>query len=45
MGARVVAPALAREITRTWLETDFDGGRHERRIRQIEEIESEESSR
>jgi ribose 5-phosphate isomerase B len=45
MGARIVAPALAREITRTWLETAFGGGRHERRIRQIEEIESEESSR
>ncbi|MGH2696765.1 MAG: ribose 5-phosphate isomerase B [Actinomycetota bacterium] len=45
MGARIVAPALAREITRTWLETAFDGGRHERRIKQIEEIESEESSR
>ncbi len=45
MGGRIVAPALAREITRTWLQTPFDGGRHERRIRQIEEIESEESSR
>jgi ribose 5-phosphate isomerase B len=45
MGARIVAPGLAREITRTWLETAFEGGRHERRIRQIEEIESEESSR
>jgi ribose 5-phosphate isomerase B len=43
MGARIVAPALAREILRTWLETDFQGGRHERRIRQIEEIEREES--
>jgi ribose 5-phosphate isomerase B len=45
MGARIVAPALAREITRTWLETAFEGGRHERRIRLIEQIESEESSR
>jgi ribose 5-phosphate isomerase B len=43
MGARIVAPALAREIVRVWLETGFDGGRHERRIRMIEEIEREES--
>jgi ribose 5-phosphate isomerase B len=42
MGARIVAPALAREILRTWLETGFQGGRHERRIRQIEDIEGEE---
>ena len=42
MGARIVAPALAREILRTWLETGFEGGRHERRIRQIEDIEREE---
>jgi ribose 5-phosphate isomerase B len=42
IGARIVAPALAREIVRTWLETGFDGGRHERRIRMIEEIEREE---
>ena len=42
MGARVVAPALAGEILRTWLETGFDGGRHERRLAQIAEIEDEE---
>jgi ribose 5-phosphate isomerase B len=42
IGARIVAPALAREIVRTWLETGFDGGRHERRTRMIEEIEREE---
>jgi ribose 5-phosphate isomerase B len=42
MGARVVAPDLAMEILKTWLEASFEGGRHERRIRQIEEIELEE---
>jgi ribose 5-phosphate isomerase B len=42
MGARIVAPALAREIVRMWLETGFDGGRHERRIRMIEDVEREE---
>jgi ribose 5-phosphate isomerase B len=42
MGARIVAPPLAREIVRLWLETGFDGGRHERRIRMIEDVEREE---
>jgi ribose 5-phosphate isomerase B len=42
MGARIVGSGLAREILATWLETGFDGGRHERRIRQVEEIEREE---
>ncbi len=42
LGARIVAPELAREIVRVWLETEFEGGRHERRIAQIGEIEGEE---
>lgn len=45
IGARIVAPALARAIVKVWLETPFAGGRHEPRIRQIAEIEEEESSR
>ncbi len=43
MGGRIVAPALAREIARVWLATPFEGGRHERRVRLIAEIEREES--
>ena len=43
MGARVVAPALAEEITKIFLETPFEGGRHVRRIEEITEIENEES--
>jgi ribose 5-phosphate isomerase B len=39
LGGRIVAPELAREIVRTWLETPFDGGRHARRVQQIAEIE------
>jgi ribose 5-phosphate isomerase B len=39
MGARVVAPTYAREIVRVWLETPFEGGRHEPRLEQIAEIE------
>jgi ribose 5-phosphate isomerase B len=43
IGARIVAPALAREILRLWLETPFEGGRHLRRVEQIVEIEGEEA--
>jgi len=43
IGARIVAPTLAREILKTWLATPFEGDRHERRIEQIAEIEREEA--
>ena len=36
MGQRLVDEETALEVVRVWLNTDFDGGRHERRIRQIE---------
>jgi len=36
MGGRVVGDILAFEITRTWLETPFEGGRHLERILTIE---------
>jgi ribose 5-phosphate isomerase B len=39
MGARLVAVQLAREIVQLWLDTPFDGGRHERRLQQVAEIE------
>ena len=42
MGARVIAPAYAREIVSVWLATPFDGGRHVPRIEQIAVIEREE---
>jgi ribose 5-phosphate isomerase B len=32
LGARVIGPGLAVEIVRTWLATDFAGGRHQRRL-------------
>jgi ribose 5-phosphate isomerase B len=41
MGGRIVAPGLADEIVRLWLDTPFDGGRHQRRIDQIAAIENE----
>lgn len=39
MGARVIAPAYAREVVRLWLETPFAGGRHVPRNDQIAMIE------
>lgn len=32
LGARVVGPGLLREIVRTWIATEFAGGRHRTRI-------------
>ena len=32
LGARIIGPSLAVEVVRTWLQTDFAGGRHQRRI-------------
>ncbi len=42
MGARVVAPALADEITELWISTEFEGGRHAERLEQIAEIEADQ---
>ncbi|HET9443433.1 MAG TPA: ribose 5-phosphate isomerase B [Acidimicrobiales bacterium] len=44
MGARVVAPAMAREIVTVFLGTDFEGGRHQPRIDQLRAIEDEEAA-
>ena len=32
LGARVIGSGLAAEIVRTWMSTEFAGGRHQRRI-------------
>ena len=32
LGARVIGQGLAAEVVRTWMTTDFAGGRHQRRI-------------
>ncbi len=36
MGGRIVDHDLALQITKTWLTTEFEGGRHLRRIEKIE---------
>ena len=40
MGGRVVGPGLAIKIVDTFLTTDFEGGRHARRIALISDIEN-----
>jgi ribose 5-phosphate isomerase B len=44
IGARVVGVGLAEEIVATFLGTGFEGGRHERRVALLTEIENEESN-
>ena len=39
MGAGVIGPNLAERIVDTFLTTEFEGGRHERRVNLIMEIE------
>ncbi len=41
LGGRIVAPGLADEIVALWLATDFEGGRHARRVEQILALERE----
>ncbi|WP_217586402.1 ribose 5-phosphate isomerase B [Lentibacillus saliphilus] len=40
MGERVIGPSLAREITKVWLETEFEGGRHQNRVGKIDAYEN-----
>jgi ribose 5-phosphate isomerase B len=42
MGGRIVAFGLAEEILKVWLETEFEGGRHAKRLAQLAQIEEEE---
>jgi ribose 5-phosphate isomerase B len=39
MGGRIVAFGLVDEILTLWLATDFEGGRHTRRVQQISDLE------
>ncbi|MCH5278215.1 MAG: ribose 5-phosphate isomerase B [Christensenellaceae bacterium] len=35
MGGRIIGIETAKAIVRTWLTTEFEGGRHERRVQKI----------
>ena len=39
-GARVVGAELAKMIVETWLDTEFEGGRHQRRVDMLMDIEN-----
>lgn len=40
-GSRVVGAELAKMIVKEWLEAEYEGGRHQRRVDMISEIEEE----
>ncbi|MCH5193870.1 MAG: ribose 5-phosphate isomerase B [Oscillospiraceae bacterium] len=40
LGGRVIGSGAAEEIVDTFLNTDFEGGRHQRRVDQITDIEN-----
>ena len=39
MGGRVVGPGLAGEIVKVWLQTPFEGGRHQKRLDKIAQVD------
>lgn len=39
LGGRTTDLESAKEIVKVWLETDFEGGRHQRRVQEIRELE------
>ncbi len=39
MGGRIIGSELAKEIVSAWLETAFEGGRHQRRLDRIGDVE------
>jgi len=45
LGARILKPEAAMEIVDSWIKTNFAGGRHQRRVEKIHEIEEQEVKR
>ena len=41
LGARFTDPALARQLMQAFIETPFEGGRHERRVAKISQLENQ----
>ena len=40
LGTRFMTVEEAKKAVKVWLETDFEGGRHERRVKKIEDFET-----
>ena len=45
LGARTTSPDVANQIVRAFLQTDFEAGRHVRRVEKIQELEDQPSPR
>jgi ribose 5-phosphate isomerase B len=45
MGGRLIGKGLAAEIVTTWLNTPFEGGRHQRRLDKINQIDTSLNSK
>lgn len=45
LGGRIVGSELAKSITKIWLETAYAGGRHDGRVRKIQDIEQRFSNK
>lgn len=43
LGSQIVGPALARALVDRWLESEFEGGRSERKVRKIDELDAARS--
>jgi len=44
MGALIIGPELAKKLVEVWLKSEFQGGRSERKVKKIMEIEAENFS-
>jgi len=44
MGALIIGPELAKKLLEVWLNSEFQGGRSERKVKRIMEIETENFS-
>ena len=44
LGGRIMKdPEVVSEIVKVWIETEFQGGRHQKRLDKIKELEEEQS--
>ncbi|MHB8069955.1 MAG: ribose 5-phosphate isomerase B [Desulfobaccales bacterium] len=41
LGGRIIGPDLGKEIVRVWLQTPFEGGRHQERLNLLEQLARE----
>lgn len=40
LGERLITPTVAEQVLESWLKHDFEGGRHQRRVDKIKDLES-----